>query len=292
MKLIILFLIVISFKINAQDFRSKIHDEYEEILSKKYSILPHKGTYIIPFSYNHTPNNEAYKSFTHSNDKYEKRGNFNRDIEAEYQVSFQFLLAKRILSTDLNLFMAYTQQSWWQLYNTKWSRQFRETNYNPELFARKVFSSTVTPFGNTLVAYDIGYMHQSNGQVQEMSRSWDRIFLRTLFIFGKIIVTPTLWYRIPGADSLDENPHIERYLGYGELRVDRVYGRNRFGFKLIPGTKYAGAELSHSFPLSEGVRFFSKINYGYGMSLIDYNYKTQRIGIGITLTDLLSNVSN
>lgn len=275
----------------SEDFRQSIRNEYEDILSKRYMILPHRGTFIIPVSYNHSPNNDAYEILT-SRNEFKKRGDYNQEIEAEYQVSFLFLMSKRILGSKFNLFMAYTQQSWWQIYNTNWSRQFRETNYNPEVFARRIYDTSNTPLGNTLAAYDFGYMHQSNGQVQELSRSWDRIFIRGTFVFGKIIVAPTLWYRIPGADSLDENPHIERYLGYGEIRIDRVYGKNRFGARIIPGTKHAGIEISHSYPLSEGIRFFTKINYGYGMSLIDYNYKTERIGIGFTLTDLLSNLSN
>lgn len=275
----------------AVDIKKSVREEYEYLLSKKYSFLPHKGTYLLPVSYNHSPNNKVYEVLTEQEDL-KSRGAYNREIEAEYQVSFQFLISRTTLGLGHSLFMAYTQQSWWQVYNQNWSRQFRETNYNPEIFLRKILGKNFNIFGLEMATYDFGYMHQSNGQIQELSRSWDRLFFRTIFVFKKLIITPTIWHRIPGADSLDENPDIERYLGYAELKFDYLSGKNRFGLRVIPGTRHAGFEISHSYPLSEGVRFFTKINYGYGMSLIDYNYKTERIGIGFTLTDLLSNISN
>lgn len=55
-----------------------------------------------------------------------------RNDEAE--VVFQVSLKKEILIP--NLFVAYTQKSFWQAFNTKRSSPFRETNYNPELFYR------------------------------------------------------------------------------------------------------------------------------------------------------------
>ncbi|EQC45672.1 phospholipase A [Bacteriovorax sp. Seq25_V] len=275
----------------ADGFESKIKNEYNDLLSKKYALLPHKGTFLIPFSYNNTPNNESYKILTERSE-FQDRGAYNRRIEAEFQISFLFLISKDTFNSDFNLFVGYTQQSWWQVYNKPWSRQFRETNYNPEIFARNVMDNPTKFLGGEIVAYDFGYMHQSNGQIQELSRSWDRLFVRGAFVFGKTIVTPTLWYRLPDPDKKDENPDTEKFIGFGEIRVDRVYGRNRLGLRVIPGTHSMGVELSHSYPLTEGVRLFTKINYGYGMSLIDYNHKAERFGIGVTLTDLLSSVSN
>jgi len=284
-------LLIFQFVSYGDGFEREIKKEYEELLNKKYALLPHKGTFLIPFSYNNTPNTDSYKILTQRSE-FQDRGTYNKSLEAELQISFLFLVSKGTFGSNFNVFVGYTQQSWWQVYNKPWSRQFRETNYNPEVFARNVFNEPVNFLGGNIVALDFGYMHQSNGQIQELSRSWDRLFVRSAFVFGKTVISPTLWYRLPDPDKKDENPDTEKFIGFGEIRIDRVYGRNRFGLRVIPGTHSMGAEISHSYPLSEGVRLFTKINYGYGMSLIDYNHKTQRIGVGITLTDLLSAVSN
>ena len=49
-------------------------------------------------------------------------------------------------------------------------------------------------------------------------------------------------------------------------------------------------QLGWSFPLTERLNGYLQSYYGYGESLIDYNNKVNKLGIGIKLTDWLQAV--
>ena len=62
------------------------------------------------------------------------------DDELSFQLSFKAELVSRhdfdrkfLGLADARLWFAYTQQSFWQVYNPRLSRPFRETNYEPEV---------------------------------------------------------------------------------------------------------------------------------------------------------------
>ena len=280
-------LIILTVNIFAIDGLDALKQEYQALLDKKYILLPHNGNYLIPFSYNFKPNNEAYGVLT-SASEFQGRGDYNKSLETEFQISFMVLTNRNVLNSSFNLFMGYTHQSWWQVYNANWSRPFRETNYAPEIFARKLLSTPRSFIGGKVIAYDIGLIHQSNGQIQELSRSWNRAFLRTAIVYGNTFLKTTLWYRIPESSLKDENKDIYKYLGYGEIEIDQVWSNNRVQLKIIPGTKFQGVELTYSYPWHEGIRYFVKLGYGYGLNLIDYRNEGQKIGVGFVLSDLLS----
>ena len=271
----------------ADDFISQIKTEYQSVLEKSFILLPHRGSYFIPLNYNNSPNRDVYQSIS-TEAPFSERGEYNRHYEAEFQVSFAVLVDRDFLGSSYNIFAGYTQKSWWQIYNSDWSRQFRETNYNPELFARKLFDETPQWAGINLIAFDLGYMHQSNGQIQELSRSWDRLFVRAILNYQNILFIPTLWYRLPDGDGIDENPDTKEFIGHGELVLTYLYKKHQWDLKIIPGTEKQGVEVSHSYPIKRGLRLYEKIKYGYGHSLIDYDHSTESIGIGITLSNLFN----
>ena len=240
---------------SAEDSVERISEEYEKLMSKPFVLLPHHDNYLLPVSYNNTPNEEAYEFLTEQ-DNLSERGAYNRKTELEFQISFSVVIAKNIFSSSVDLLGAYTQQSWWQVYNSGWSRQFRESNYTPELFARHILGSVPSAFGASAILVDYGYMHQSNGQVQELSRSWDRLFVRSILHYDNILIIPSLWYRLPEGGSEDYNPDITDYLGYGELVVSNLSDKHNWKVRLIPGTKKQGIELSYSYPRTEYLVYF------------------------------------
>jgi phospholipase A1 len=98
------------------------------------------------------------------------------------------------------------------------------------------------------------------------------------------------WWRLQENKKDDDNPDIEDYMGYFEFQGIYNRNRNNFGlfFRNTLKEDYRGAvQLDWGFPVYENLRGYVQYFYGYGESLIDYNNKVNKLGIGIKLTDWL-----
>ena len=101
------------------------------------------------------------------------------------------------------------------------------------------------------------------------------------------------WYRIKEDAEDDDNRDITDYLGHYELCAGYKYKEHVFAAmsrnNIESGFEKGTVELSWSFPLGNYPYFKGYIQYfnGYGESLIDYNQHSNRIGIGVALTDFL-----
>ena len=260
--------------------------KYDSLLDSRYSLFPHKGTYLMPFVYNNLTHEGIYSEYKKVE---ENDGRLYKNTEAEFQISFLIPIYRRIAKTNWDLVFAYTHHSWWQVYNSSWSRPFRETNYNPELFMRKVDPNLRKFLSFDLIALDLGYAHQSNGQIQVLSRSWDRLFARGFFQSKWISFGVTGWYRLPEKRDQDDNRDIYNYMGLGELELIKSVGPHSFKAKMPLLSHHMGLDLKYTYPWRDQLRWFLSYQSGYGQSLIEYNRPTQRIGVGITLEDLFDN---
>jgi phospholipase A1 len=186
------------------------------------------------------------------------------------------------------LWFAYTQQSNWQLWNTRNSSPFRESNYEPELIVTLGRAAADSPF--RLV--NLGLAHQSNGQSDPKSRSWWRVYLQGGFEVGDWSALARVWRRTDRGGNVDDNPDISDYVGRGDL-VLQYRGHDQSVVLLLRdnlrGDPNRGfAQLDWSLPwfwpldgLNGGSsRFHLQATTGYGESLIDYNFRQTTLGVG------------
>ncbi len=92
---------------------------------RKFPIAPCQSNYILPFTYNATPNQQPIREADPSKEVL--------GYEVKFQISFKVKLREDILSRDADLWIAYTQLSLRQLYNTADSSAFREAHHRPEI---------------------------------------------------------------------------------------------------------------------------------------------------------------
>lgn len=249
-----------------------------------YGISPHKRNYLLPVSYNRRPNGKPFEKDDQELDQ----------AEVKFQFSYKVPLIKEIMQQPLDLFFAYTNQSYWQAYNGTVSRPFRETNHEPEFFL--TWTNPWEPIWVEQAQYSLGLSHQSNGRSGELSRSWNRFYVSTLLQNRHYYLGLKLWDRIsedpkdfPGDPRGDDNPDIEKFYGHFELELSRVKQFRSLSIlirnNLRRDDNFGAVRLAYSFPLSKTLRGYMEYFEGYGESLIDYNHDAQRIGLGIAISD-------
>lgn len=253
------------------------------IFSFSGSFVTHRPNYILPFTYVDDPNPRPVSP---------RLGPAGYDFaleeeEAKYQISFKIPLLTGIFDDRTTFWFGYTQQSYWQVYNTKDSAPFRETNYEPEIFFRHRLDWDLGP--GTLSAVSLSFNHQSNGQSEPRSRSWNRIMGTAAYSYDRWLFMVKPWFRLPENSSDDDNSDIEKYLGHGSYHaVYKLTEDRTFSLKLLNNmrsTNRTSVEFGYSFPMGDTLKGFFQYYNGYGESLIDYNERIERFGVGIMLNN-------
>ena len=263
---------------------ARIYTDDENVL-RPFTLMAHKPNFILLASYNSNPNNDPWR---------EASGDPNLEldtVEAQFQVSIKVPLAVDLFKNKVDIFGAYTVRSFWQVYNSDLSAPFRETNYSPEAWLQFRNDWSIWGFKNSVNMF--GFVHQSNGRNEPISRSWNRIFANFVFEKGNLVFGIKPWYRISEDEADDNNPDITDYLGHGELlaaykwrgHVFSIISRNN----LESGFSRGAVEGTWSFPLGsyKYVKGYVQGFTGYGQSLIDYNSYESTVGFGFAVTDWL-----
>ena len=252
-----------------------------------YLFTVHKRNYLLPISHTSNLNDDRYRTL--APELADELGN----EEAQFQLSVKVRLNRDdLLVPDDGVFFGFTIESWWQVYSKGISSPFRETNYQPEVFYLAPLEREV--LGGRL-ALGLGFEHQSNGQIQGFSRSWNRLYAAAIWSRGSFVAALRPWYRLPEEEKEspldpkgDDNPDILDFYGHGELTLGWRDSRRGYALSVHgnPSTGKGGGELAVSFPAFG--RFRAVVSYfnGYGDSLIDYDHFQQRLGVGILLSNL------
>ncbi len=230
-----------------------------------FGISTHNLSYFMPISYNFSKRD--YKS-----------------TETKFQVSLKKTLFENLLGLNESYNIGYTQVSWWQLY--KHSSPFRETNYQPEFFIN--FPISGHDIFENLKNVRVGLLHESNGQDDPKSRSWNRIYLSNAWFFGDFVFIPRVWLRIPEKSSEDDNPDIEKYLGNFDINL--AYAQDKYFINILWrnnlnfANNRGAVEISGAYKISNnGLYIYTQYFNGYGESLIEYNKSSSRLSSGILL---------
>lgn len=247
------------------DYEMESEGEKKSNFFNIFGIYPYKENYFLFWTYD-------------TDDKPDRKNS-----EAKFQLSLMKPLFHNLLGLNEIYAFAYTQQSYWQIFAD--SSPFRETNYEPEFFI-------LFPIRNEhgLKGFRLSFNHQSNGQGEPKSKSWNRIIGEVLLKIGTVKISLQAWYRIPEKKEDDDNPDILHYVGNGQLEVYIPIKEHLVKFRVRDNLKTKNnrglLEVGWSFPVPMFRKTYIYIQYvnGYGESLIDYKRRVQRIGVGVMLT--------
>ena len=262
---------IIAAKEEKQDFSRLALANYlgENEIFNPLGISSYKMNYFLPFAYSFNSIGENY-----------------RKIEMKFQISVKKRLFENLVGLDEKYYIGYTQTSWWQNYNH--SSPFRETNYKPEFFIDFPLYFKDYEMLNNL---RFGILHESNGKGDEnlQSRSWNRIYASTVFLYDKFLFVPRLWYRIPESKKNDDNPNITHYMGnfdanlayLGDDYFINLMLRNNLKFHKNKGA----IQMDIGYDIfNNGIYWYLQYFNGYGESLIDYNRRLQRLSTGFLIS--------
>lgn len=262
-----------------ESYLSRLWELEKGSRSRGFPITPYRSNYILPYTYNTTPNEGPIREAD--------PGKEVQKNEVNFQISFKIKLWEDVLDKEMDLWVTYTQRSFWQFYNFADSAPFRETDFEPELLLNVRTNYRLLGFRGRFI--NAGLNHQSNGRAEPLSRSWNRIVANFGFERDNVILLLNVWYRIPEDEAKDDNPGIEDYLGYGQLNVLYSWHGHMFGLLVrnnLQGHGNKGAlQGTWSFPLLQSVSGYVHYFNGYGESLLDYNASANRIGVGFILKE-------
>ncbi len=275
---------IVNVQDNNSDVIGKRLEQDKKNVLKPFTIMAHKPNYFLFGAYNA----EGYDSTVYQ-ERYDDMSVDLGDVETQFQISAKVPLLVDLFG-NIDVYGAYTNRSFWQLYEVD-SAPFRESNHEPEIWVQHNSNWSFLGFKNS--ANIFGFVHQSNGRGGDISRSWNRLFANFLFERGNFALSFRPYYRIEEDAGNDDNPDITDYLGHYELRVGYKYKEHVFSAmsrnNLESGFDKGAVEVSWSFPLWDYpfLKGYVQYFYGYGESLIDYDKRVNRIGLGISLSDWL-----
>lgn len=234
--------------------------------------------------------------------------------EIKSQISFRLDLLEDIFCKFCAVSFDYTQKIYLQTYNDPQSAPLRDTDMSP---AVSIAYKRPIPIADGKYGYfnwfSIGYRHVSNGERETIeasdprqeswggkfvrSKAFDRVIAETNYKYENLNVRLRAWINISAIayDGAKTNGDIDKYMGYGDIKLSYTYKDNHFELYLNnifnnyftrDYWKWKGqVELGYSYGINKYYAIYVQYLYGYGDSLYEYSLPVNRIGVGIRLRD-------
>ncbi len=251
-----------------------------------FNVVGYRASYVLPL---HVTNriNRSPASPTQAPVRVR---DFRRE-EAKFQLSLRTKVAEDVLLPGADLWLGFTQQTFWQVYDGADSRPFRNSDYEPE-------AMVVVPTGRSLRTLPYGWRwrytvlgvaHQSNGQSDPLSRSWNRAYVGAGFERGDFSLSARVNRRFSESGGSDDNPDLLAYRGRGELQLTWTGGLQTAS--LLWRTTFRKADrgalqFEWTYPVSadqpNGLRYYLQAFTGFAETLTDYNFRQTSVGAGFT----------
>lgn len=251
-----------------------------------FNLVGYKPNYVLPLHLtsriNRAPSSPSQVPVPQPN---------YRQEEAKFQVSLRTKLLQDFLLPGGDLWAAYTQQAMWQIWNGKDSKPFRNSDYEPELIYMLPVPEEMRrlPFGWQWRYVQTGITHQSNGQSDPLSRSWNRINLAAGFERGDWSLITRLTQRLNEPAESDNNPDLVNYRGRSEFQLNwahRLHTVSLLYRTTLRDVRYGALQLEWTYPVfpdqPNGLRWYVQAFRGYGETLTDYNFRQASIGAGLS----------
>ena len=253
-----------------------------------FKVRPYQPVYVLPVSWRKNVN--VSPCSPNPVNCAPGAGATDLHAEAKFQLSLKTKVLQDIFDSPIDLWAAYTQQSFWQVYDAGNSRPFRETNYQPEAWF--TLPLKLGPEWLQWRMFNLGVVHQSNGQSDPLSRSWNRVYATFGLTSGDLSLFVKPWWRISESGADDNNPDISDYVGRIELQAVYAYRAHIFSARLQNSLKFGSStpnrtsvQADWAFPLFGDLHGYVQGFAGYADSLQNYNFRNAGIGIGVSLVE-------
>lgn len=251
-----------------------------------FNFVGYQPNYVMPLHYSSRINRSPQSPTQVAGPKTRYRHE-----EAKFQFSLRTKVVQDVPLVGGDLWVAFTQQAMWQIYSKADSKPFRNIDYQPEAIYVLPTAPSLRdlPFGWRWRYTQIGIAHQSNGQSDPLSRSWNRVYLGAGVERGDWSLTAKINQRLKESSPTDNNPDLVSYRGRAEFQLNWSHGPHTASLlyrSTLKNVRYGALQAEWSYPIFEdhpnGLRWFIQAFTGYGETLTDYNFRQSSLGIGVT----------
>lgn len=208
----------------------------------------------------------------------------NTDIK--FQISIAQKLTKSTLPWGTYLYLYYTQKVFWSILQD--SQPMSDINFNPGIGLAKPLFIKNRFIGKLSMQLE----HESNGQDDVRSRSWERLsFSGNILVDPNFVVFGKFW--IPFIDGM-HNQDILKYCGIYQFGGTVMSANRKWnGTALL--VKRAGWNFNYNVNLELSYRpttksnqyFFTQFYCGYGEGLLNFRKHTCYVRCGIVIKPTL-----